>query len=101
MNKFGILITFAPTLPLKEQSLSGLIPFLLSGMAQEDNTTIVIATPAWYRNKLLEFLNNENIDAEKIQIITTSGHPIYYESIIFLANLPIRIFPANLFSPRP
>lgn len=75
MKKIGIFLAFAPEQPIKNHGIGRLLTFMLGGMLQDETTHVVIATPAWYKKAITEFLTEHDIDVKRIELLTTSGIP--------------------------
>ncbi len=71
----GIFLAFGPDQPIKNQGLGRLMAFMLHGILQRETAQVVIATPAWHKEMILEFLHDENIALDKIELVTTTGIP--------------------------
>lgn len=74
--KVGFFLAYAPEQPISNQGIGRLMSFVISGMLQHDDLEITIACPAWYEEIVIDFLKSQNIDINKINLITTSAIPI-------------------------
>ena len=86
MEKIGIFLGFGPGQPLKNQGIGRLLAFIIKGIAEGDDKKIVIASADWYKTQINDLLADQNIDTNKIEIITTSSIPIWAKLTAFVAN---------------
>lgn len=91
MKKIGIFLGFGPDQPIKNQGMGRLLAFILQGILERDDTQVVIASPAWHKNIILEFMQDQQIDLTKIELITTPDIPI----VLRIKNFLSKLFPAN------
>jgi glycosyltransferase involved in cell wall biosynthesis len=73
MKKVGIFLGYNPEQTLKNQGISRLLGFLLSGALNSTSIKVVLATPGWSRKDLAELLNDLRIKESEIEIISTNG----------------------------
>lgn len=76
MNTIGIYLRYSPTEPLKDQGISRLLSFLISGCLSNKSLHLTIAIPSWLKHQINELLTEQNIDTSKIEFITTGNKPI-------------------------
>ncbi len=75
MKHVGIFLAFSPVQPLKNQGISRLLAFVLDGMLKNPDIKIVIATPAWGKEPIIEFLQDQRIETARLEFLTTSRIP--------------------------
>lgn len=76
MKNIGIFIGYAPEQPIKNQGIGRLMNFIINGILERNDTKIVIACPGWYKEILNDFLADHEIDANKIEVLSTKRTPI-------------------------
>lgn len=75
MKKIGIFLGYAPEQPIKNQGIGRLLSFIIKGALNNPEIKIIIAMPAWYKNILIDFLGDQQIDKSRIEFLTTKGIP--------------------------
>ncbi len=75
MKNIGIFLAYAPDQSIKSHGISRLLSFMIQGMQQNKDANVVIATPSWFKKSIIEFLQEQHIDVNKIELITTGGIP--------------------------
>lgn len=75
MKNIGIFLGYSPEQSIRGQGISRLLTFILNGILKNDDARVAIATPAWFKQDIIEFLQEENIDVSKIELITTDKIP--------------------------
>lgn len=83
MKKIGIFLGFAPVQPIKNQGIGRLMGFILKGILKKNDCEVIIACPLWYHTIVIDFLNDQKIDLNRVEILTTDSIPI----LIKLTNL--------------
>lgn len=79
MKKIGFFLGYAPEQPIQNQGIGRLMAFILSGILEDNDTKIIVAMPKWYKKNLLSFLMDQNIDASKIELLTTRCIPTFFK----------------------
>jgi len=85
-KNIGIFLAYAPEQSIKSHGISRLLSFMLTGMLQNDDTQVVIATPAWFEKNITEFMQDQHIDTKKVKLLTTSGIPYILRIKQFLSR---------------
>lgn len=75
MKKVGIFLGYAPQQPIKNQGIGRLISFILAGILEDPNQSVIIAAPAWYKHILTQFLTEQHIDLKRVELLTTTSIP--------------------------
>ena len=75
MKKYGIYLAYAPEQDIRNQGLGRLLAFIISG-AIENKTSLVLAYPKWYESEIKKLCEDQHIDFNAIDTITTSGVPL-------------------------
>lgn len=75
MKKIGFFIGYAPEQPIKNQGIGRLMTFIINGILELENTSVVIATPGWYKAILIDFLQEQELDLDRIEILSTNQLP--------------------------
>lgn len=91
MKIIGIFLGYAPEQPINNQGIGRLIGFLMHGILKKPDVKIILAAPAWYKETLLNFLKEQRIDSQAIEIITTPNVPYIIKVKKFLTEKKPRI----------
>lgn len=75
MKNVGIFLAYAPEQSIKSHGISRLLTFIINGIVQNGDAKVIIATPSWSKQSIVEFLDEQQIDINKIELLTTGGMP--------------------------
>ncbi len=85
-KSIGVFLAYSPDQSIKSHGISRLLSFMLNGMLQNDDNNVVIATPAWFEKSITEFMQDQQIDIKKIELLTTEGVPYLLRIKDFLSK---------------
>jgi len=85
-KNIGIFLAFSP-LQSKSHGISRLLSFILSGILQNADTQVVIATPSWFKNDTVDFLQNQLIDTGRIELVATPKNTFLSHIIPFFMRI--------------
>jgi len=74
-KNIGIFLAYAPEQSIKSHGISRLLSFMLAGILENDDTQVTIATPAWFKENIIHFMQSEGLPVEKVTLLTTHGIP--------------------------
>ncbi len=74
-KNIGIFLAYSPGQSIQNHGISRLWSFILNEMLQDADTKVTIATPAWFKKDIIEFLRTQRIDTQKVDLISTDGIP--------------------------
>ncbi len=97
-KNIGIFLAYAPEQSIKSHGISRLLSFMLAGMLENDDTQVTIATPAWFKENITQFMKDQAIPVEKVKLLTTPGIPYLLRIKQFLSrrkNSDVRSIPSQ------
>jgi len=92
MKKIGIFLAYAPGQSLKNQGISRLLSFILNGILKDNKTKITIAMPGWFEKSITDFMQDQKIDINQIELLTTKGNPHILRIVEFFKRRKNRFF---------
>ena len=83
MKKIGIFLGFEYKAKIKAEGIGRLLGFMLKAQQQE----IVVAMPEWLKKEFWELLDDQDIDRDKIELVTTQKVPYSLKAYEFLKKI--------------
>lgn len=87
MKKYGIYLSYAPTVDLRHEGLGRYLAAFLKGAAGRNDIQFILLCPSWSRDGLIELFNSEGVPKDAFLIISPDTKPWilkFFELLTFI-----------------